>query len=77
MNTNFIMGLIIGASVFAIPILLKVLIVLLRDIKTNHEQTISWSEIIHPDSEALEKRDTFLSDENGEKLKATLDESFK
>ena len=38
------------------------------------EQTISWDTIIHPDMEAIAKRDTFLSDENGKKLQEMIDQ---
>lgn len=40
------------------------------------EQTISWDEMIHPDMEAIEKRDAFLSEENGTRLQEILDRNF-
>lgn len=38
------------------------------------EQKITWNEMIHPDMEAIEKRDAFLSDENGKKLREMIDQ---
>lgn len=38
------------------------------------ERTISWSEMIHPDMEAIAKRDAFLSDDNGKKLQEMIDQ---
>lgn len=38
------------------------------------EQKITWDEMIHPDMEAIEKRDAFLSDENGKKLHEMIDQ---
>ena len=38
------------------------------------EQTISWDIMIHPDMEAIAKRDIFLSDENGRKLQEMIDQ---
>lgn len=38
------------------------------------EPTISWDEMIHPDMEAIAKRDAFLSDENGKKLTEAIDQ---
>ena len=38
------------------------------------EQTISWDVMIHPDMEAIAKRDAFLSDENGKKLQEMIDQ---
>lgn len=38
------------------------------------EQKITWNEMIHPDMEAIEKRDAFLSDENGKKLREIIDQ---
>ena len=40
------------------------------------EQTIPWEVMIHPDMEAIAKRDAFLSDENGEKLQEIVDSNF-
>jgi len=37
------------------------------------EPSISWNEMIHPDMEAIAKRDAFLSDENGKKLQEVID----
>lgn len=36
------------------------------------ELTINWDIMIHPDLEAIAKRDEFLSDENGELLNAHM-----
>lgn len=36
------------------------------------ENHIDWNKMINPDMEAIAKRDAFLSDENGEKLLASL-----
>ncbi len=33
-----------------------------------NQATIGWKEMVHPDEEAMDKRDAFLSDENGERL---------
>lgn len=38
------------------------------------EQIISWNTMIHPDMEAIAKRDAFLSDENGKKLQEMIDQ---
>ena len=38
------------------------------------EQTISFNELIHPDMDAIAKRDAFLSDENGKKLGEMIDQ---
>ena len=38
------------------------------------ELKITWNEMIHPDMKAIEKRDTFLSDENGKKLREMIDQ---
>ena len=38
------------------------------------EQTISWDTMVHPDMEAIAKRDIFLSDENGKKLQEMIDQ---
>ena len=38
------------------------------------EPTISLDEMIHPDMEAIAKRDAFLSDENGKKLQEMIDQ---
>lgn len=38
------------------------------------EQRISFNELIHPDMEAIAKRDAFLSDENGKKLGEMIDQ---
>lgn len=37
-------------------------------------ENISWDEMIHPDMEAIEKRDAFLSDENGKRLQEMIDQ---
>jgi len=50
---------------------LEQLLQTLQDIKgcdNIEEPTISWDEMIHPDIEAMAKRDAFLSDENGKIL---------
>ena len=41
---------------------------------TMEEPTISFNELIHPDMEAIAKRDAFLSDENGKKLGEMIDQ---
>lgn len=38
------------------------------------EQKITWNEMIHPDMKAIERRDAFLSDENGKKLREMIDQ---
>lgn len=38
------------------------------------EPTISWNEMIHPDMNAIAKRDAFLLDENGKKLQEAIDQ---
>ena len=38
------------------------------------EQTIPWDRMIHPDMEAIAKRDAFLSDESGRKLQEMIDQ---
>lgn len=40
------------------------------------EQTISWNTMIHPDMEAIARRDIFLSDENGKKLQEMIDQIY-
>ena len=35
---------------------------------------VSWDKMIHPDMDAIEKRDAFLSDENGKKLQKMIDQ---
>ena len=40
------------------------------------EQTISFNVLVHPDMEAIAKRDAFLSEENGRKLQGKIDRSF-
>ena len=43
-------------------------------LKEMNEQKITWNEMIHPDMKAIEKRDAFLSDENGKKLREMIDQ---
>ena len=38
------------------------------------EPTISFNELIHPDMDAIAKRDAFLSEENGRKLQEMIDQ---
>ena len=40
------------------------------------EPKISWDEMIHPDMEAIAKRDAFLSEENGKKLEEKFVEAM-
>ena len=40
----------------------------------NEEYAISYDTLIHPDLEAIKKRDAFLSDENGKKLREMVDQ---
>lgn len=40
----------------------------------SNDPTLSWNEMIHPDEEALAKRNAFLSDENGKKLQEMIDQ---
>ena len=48
------------------PIIIKVINM------EQEELTINWDVMIHPDLEAIAKRDEFLSDENGELLNAHM-----
>ena len=38
------------------------------------EPTISFNELVHPDMDAIARRDAFLSDENGRKLQEMIDQ---
>ena len=42
----------------------------------DEEYTISYDALIHPDLEAIKKRDAFLSDENGKKLREMVDQIY-
>ena len=45
-----------------------------KEVTNMGEQKITWNEMIHPDIEAIEKRDAFLSDKNGKKLHEMIDQ---